>query len=72
MRSQKELAHLEGLDAVRDQFPVYNNRNSPRIIALAQETAARNTEASGTNATSTLSVTNTPDSALPGTKPATH
>ena len=41
MRSRTELAHLEGLDAVRDQFPVYNNRNSPRIIALAERPLPR-------------------------------
>jgi hypothetical protein len=70
MRSKEELAHLEGLDAVRDQFPVYNNQNSPRIIALAQETAARNS--AGTNETSTLQVTNAPDSAPSGTKPSAH
>jgi len=72
MRSKEELAHLEGLDAVRDQFPVYNNRNSPRIIALAKEIAARNTEASATNAASTSSVTNPPASAPPETKPSMH
>jgi len=72
MRSKEELAHLDGLDAVRDQFPVYNNRNSPRIIALAQETATRNTEPSGANATSTPPVTNAPASAPPETKPSTH
>jgi hypothetical protein len=54
MRSKDELAHLEGLDALREQFPIYNNRNSPRIIALARENAARAAEQSdrdaGTNA----------------------
>ena len=60
MRSKDELAHLEGLDALRDQFPIYNNRNSPRIIALAQETAARAAEP-GRDAT----VTNAPASATP-------
>lgn len=70
MRSKEEMAHLDGLDAVRDQFPVYNNRNSPRIIALAQETAARNAELSGTNAASTPPATNPPASAPPAeTKP---
>ena len=57
MRSKEDLAHLDGLDAVRDQFPVYNNRNSPRIIALAKETAARN---SGTSVTNTPPVINVP------------
>jgi hypothetical protein len=52
MRSKDELAHLEGLDAVRGQFPVYNNRNSPRIIALARENALA-AELSGTNANTT-------------------
>ena len=47
MRSPGELAHLEGLDDLRAQFPVYNNRNSPRIIALAKENAAK---AAATNA----------------------
>ena len=60
MRSKEELAHLDGLDAVRDQFPVYNNRNSPRIIALAKETAARN---SGTSVTNTPPVINAPAAA---------
>ena len=41
MRPPDELAHLEGLDAVRAQFPVFNYRNSPRAIALARENAAR-------------------------------
>ncbi len=55
MRSKDELAHLEGLDALREQFPIYSNRNSPRIIALARENAARAAErtdrdAAGTNA----------------------
>jgi hypothetical protein len=72
MRSKEELAHLEGLEAVRDQFPVYNNRNSPRIIALAKETAARNSEPSGTNAPSTPSVTNAPASASAESKPAAN
>ena len=57
MRSKDELAHLEGLDAVRGQFPVYNNRNSPRIIALALENP-RAAESSGTNTTGTLPSTN--------------
>jgi len=65
MRSPEELAHLEGLDALRDQFPVYNNKNSPRIIALAQETAARAAERSGSNA----AVTNASAPATPGSKP---
>jgi len=60
MRSREELAHLDGLDAVRDQFPVYNNRNSPRIIALAKETAARN---SATSVTNTPPVINAPAAA---------
>lgn len=72
MRSKEELAHLDGLDAVRDQFPVYNNRNSPRIIALARETAARNAEPSGTNAASALPATNAPAAAPPETKPSAH
>ncbi|HXT10327.1 MAG TPA: hypothetical protein VN873_02105 [Candidatus Angelobacter sp.] len=69
MRSKEELAHLVGLDAVRDQFPVYNVRNSPRIIALAKETAARSTEPSGTNNTSTAIVTNAPAPAPSEIKP---
>ncbi len=72
MRSPAELAHLEGLDAVRDQFPVYNNRNSPRIIALAQETAAQASKPSGTDAAVTPPGTNAPDSATPGTQPSAH
>ncbi len=71
LRSKQELAHLDGLDAVRDEFPVYNNRNSPRIIALAQQTAAQNTESSGTNATSGLPA-NAPASAPAEPKPAIH
>jgi hypothetical protein len=60
LRPKEELAHLEGLDAVRDQFPVYNNRNSPRIIALMKEEAAKAAEvaAGGTNAPASTSVTN--------------
>src|ERR1051325_7327710 len=57
MRSKDELAHLEGLDEVRGQFPVYNNRNSPRIIALEQENA-RAAALSGTNAVSIPPATN--------------
>jgi alpha-glucosidase len=72
IRSKEELAHLDGLDAVRDQFPVFSVRNSPRVIALAQETAAQKTEPSGTNATSTQPVTNIQDSATPESKPSTH
>ncbi len=41
MGSKDELAHLECLDELRGEFPVYNNRNSPRIIALAKETATQ-------------------------------
>ena len=40
MRPPEELAHLEGLDAVRSEFPVFNFNNSPRIIAQARENAA--------------------------------
>lgn len=72
MRSQTELAHLEGLDAVRDQFPVYNNRNSPRIIALAQQTAAQAAPPSSTHSAGTQPSTNPPDSATPGMQPSTH
>ena len=50
MRPKEELAHLEGLEAVRAQFPVYSVNNSPRVIALAKENAARAAETSGTNA----------------------
>ena len=50
MRPANELAHLEGLDSLRAQFPVYNVRNSPRVIALARENAARATEPATTNA----------------------
>jgi hypothetical protein len=64
MRSKDELAHLEGLDAVRGQFPIYNNRNSPRIIALARENA-RAAELSGTNAPSAPPTTNAPPPATP-------
>ena len=49
MRNKEELAHLEGLDVLREQFPIYNNRNSPRIIALALENA-RAARLAGTNA----------------------
>ena len=48
MRSPDELAHLQGLDAVRDQFPVFNFNNSPRIIADAKAAAAKAAEASTT------------------------
>jgi hypothetical protein len=41
MRDRDELAHLEGLDALRGRFPVYNENNSPRVIALARQNAAR-------------------------------
>ena len=66
MRSQAELAHLEGLDALRGQFPIYNNRNSPRIIALAQETAAQAAEL----ARGDTPVTNAPAPATPGNQPS--
>ena len=41
MRPPDELAHLKGIDSVRAQFPDYSVRNSPRVIALARESAAR-------------------------------
>ncbi len=72
MRSPDELAHLEGLDAVRGQFPVYNNRNSPRIIALARENAAKAAESSGTNPAGTPPGTNAPVPAAPGSQPIAH
>jgi hypothetical protein len=55
MRPKDELAHLEGMEAVRAQFPVFNFNNSPRIIAQAKENAAKAAEASATAGT-----TNTP------------
>jgi hypothetical protein len=61
IRSKEELAHLEGLDALREKFPRYDNSNSPRIIALAQENASRPAESSG----STPPLTN---SAAPATE----
>jgi hypothetical protein len=64
MRSKDELTHLEGLDDVRMQFPVYNNRNSPRIIALERENA-RTAELSGTNSTSMPPTTNAAPPATP-------
>jgi hypothetical protein len=67
MRSKDELAHLNGLDAVRDQFPVYNNRNSPRVIALARQTAAQASEPSGSGTAGMLPRTNGIDSAAQGT-----
>ena len=70
MRSKEELTHLDGIDAVRDQFPVYNNRNSPRIIALAKETAAQKAEPSGVDATRSLPATNAPAAAPADTKPS--
>lgn len=72
MRSPDELAHLEGLDALRGQFPVYNNRNSPRVIALARETAAKAAESSSTNAAGTPPPTNAPVPATRETQPSTH
>jgi alpha-glucosidase len=41
LRPQEELDHLAGLDALRSRFPVYNVNNSPRVIALGQQDAAR-------------------------------
>ena len=70
MRSPDELAHLEGLDALRDQFPIYNNRNSPRIIALALENA-RAAESSGTN-TPVSATTNAPPPATGEIQPSTR
>jgi hypothetical protein len=61
MRRQDELAHLEGLDALRGQFPFYNNNNSPRVIALARE-----------NAAGTPSRPNAPAPATPGIQPSAH
>jgi hypothetical protein len=66
MRNKDELAHLNGLDAVRDQFPVYNNRNSPRVIALAQQTAAQVSEPSGSGTAGTPPRTNGIDSGVRG------
>jgi hypothetical protein len=70
MRSQDELAHLQGLDGLRAQFPIYNNRNSPRIIALARETAAQAAESSGRAATNTPPSTNAPAPVTPGIQPS--
>ena len=72
MRSRDQLAHLEGLDALRGQFPNYNNRNSPRIIALARETAAQAAESSGRDAAGTLPGTNAPVPVTPGIQPSAH
>ena len=50
MRPASELAHLEGLDALRGRFPVYSVTNSPRVVALARENATRDAAApTGTN-----------------------
>ena len=48
IRPANELAHLEGLDSLRGQFPVYSVTNSPRVIALARENAARDAAAPAT------------------------
>jgi hypothetical protein len=72
MRSPDELAHLEGLDALRGQFPIYNNKNSPRIIALARQTAARAAESSGRGAPGAPPPTNAPGPATPQLRPAAH
>jgi hypothetical protein len=71
MRSKDEFAHLEGLDALRGQFPIYNNRNSPRIIALARENAARAAESSSTNAP-VSATTNAPPPATGEIQPSTR
>jgi hypothetical protein len=69
LRSQDELAHLEGMDAA--QFPIYNNRNSPRIIALARETAAQAAESSSRAATNRPPPsTNAPPPVTPGIQPS--
>jgi hypothetical protein len=60
MRSPDELAHLEGLDVLRGQFPIYNNSNSPRVIALARE-----------NAAGAPARTNAPAPSTPGIQPST-
>ena len=65
MRTPDELAHLEGLDDLRKQFPAYNKNNSPRIMALMQETAARTAEEAGRNA-----VTNAPAPSTPESRPS--
>lgn len=62
MRPPDELAHLEGLDAVRSQFPVFNFNNSPRVIAFARQRAARAAEPSA----GTPPPTNAPVPAPPG------
>ena len=41
LRPQEELDHLAGLDALRSRFPVYNVNNSPRVIGMGQQDAAR-------------------------------
>jgi hypothetical protein len=41
MRPASEMAHLEGLDAVRPQMPVFNFNNSPRLIDLPGIVATR-------------------------------
>lgn len=58
MRPPAELAHLEGLDAVRAQFPAYDVRNSPRVIALAKQDAARAMESGSTNTVAPPAMTN--------------
>ena len=72
MRSPDELAHLEGLDALREQFPIYNNKNSPRIIALAQQTAARAAESSSRDAAGGPASNNVPVPATPGIQSTAH
>ncbi len=65
-RSPDELAHLEGLDALREQFPIYNVKNSPRVIALARENAARAADPSNRAAAGAPTITNAPVPATRG------
>jgi hypothetical protein len=68
MRPPEELAHLEGLDAVRGQFPAFNFNNSPRIIAQAKANAAKAAESSNTN--TNAAGTNAPAPAARGMQPS--
>lgn len=58
IRPPEELAHLEGLEALRGEFPVFNFRNSPRAIALAKENAAQAAAAASTNSATMPATTN--------------
>jgi hypothetical protein len=52
MRPTAELAHLQGLDEVRSQFPLFSFNNSPRVIAQILAVRAQ-TAGGGTNTMTT-------------------